>query len=318
MSQSSLDVIVPLYNEADIVSQLHKRLRSALLQLPLASRIIYVDDGSRDSTVEVLKANLEFSDRVEILQFSRNFGQPAAILAGMNCADADAVIVMDGDLQDPPELIPPLVQAWQAGHEVVIAQRPRRAESSWLRGWGFRSFHWLFRRLSELEIPEHCGTFCLLSRAVADSIRRMPETQRFFPGLRAWVGFDPHLISYERPVRQGGDPKQTMGRLVRYAGDAILGFSRRPVQALLFAGLGMALLAGIFLAASLAGCIGILPDWGPYLLAAAISGLAAGQFLSTGLIVELLFRIQEQVKQRPAYQIKDHFRSQVARRIKAA
>lgn len=304
---ATLDLVIPLFNEEAIVEQLHLRVVNVCRKLDLAWRIIYVDDGSSDRTVQRLKESLAPGERVEIIGLVRNFGQPAAILAGMNQANASAIVLMDGDLQDPPELIPDLVAAWQAGHSVVIAQRPERREGSWLRSLAFKAFHKLFRKLSDLEIPDNCGTFCLLSHSVVAEIVQLPEVHRFFPGLRAWVGGNPKLISYERPARAGGEPKQTFSRLVRYAGDGILGFSRKPTSLLMQLGLGLLLLAstGLLLAIG-SWCLGVdgAAAWG---IISGFLGLAGLQLLSCGFLGDLLLRVQEQVKQRPKYLIGEHF-----------
>ncbi len=302
--QATLDIVIPLFNEQAIVEQLHQRVVAACRSLPLDCRILYVDDGSSDETVARLKRLAgESPCPVEIICLVRNFGQPAAILAGMSQADADAIVLMDGDLQDPPELIPQLVAEWQAGHRVVIPQRPRRKETSWLRGWAFKTFHRLFQGLSELSIPDNCGTFCLLSRDVAREIVELPEVHRFFPGLRAWVGGPPRLISYERPPRAGGEPKQTFSRLLRYAGDGILGFSRKPALWLLKAGL--VLLGGSLLlaAAGAVAWLGSLPGVWLLIGASALVFLSGLQLACCGFLGDLLLRIQEQLKQRPAYLI---------------
>jgi len=306
-AQPTLDVVIPLFNEEAIVEQLHRRVVAVCRSLDLSWRIIYVDDGSSDRTVPFLKQALIPNERVEIISLVRNFGQPAAILAGMSHSDASAIVLMDGDLQDPPELIPELVSAWQQGHSVVIAQRPERRESSWLRGLAFKSFHRLFRRLSELEIPENCGTFCLLSRSVAAEIVKLPEAHRFFPGLRAWVGGKPKLISYQRPARAGGEPKQTLARLVRYAGDGILGFSRKPTSLLMQSGLGLMLLATVGEAVAIACWSLGLSGAVAIAIISAFAGLAGLQLASCGFLGDLLLRVQEQVKQRPSYLIGEHY-----------
>ncbi len=306
--RGTLDIVIPLFNEQEIAEQLHQRVVAACRSLPLECRIIYVDDGSSDETVSLLKRLAGDSPcPVEIVCLLRNFGQPAAILAGMAQANADAVVLMDGDLQDPPELIPQLVAEWQAGHRVVIPQRPRRKEASWLRGLAFRSFHRLFQGLSELSIPDNCGTFCLLSRDVAQAIVELPEVHRFFPGLRAWVGGTPRLISYTRPPRAGGEPKQTLSRLLRYAGDGILGFSRKPALWLLQAGL--VLLCGSFLlgVTGAALWIGNLPGTWLTAAASALSFLSGLQLACCGFLGDLLLRVQEQMKQRPAFIIGERF-----------
>jgi hypothetical protein len=193
----------------------------------------------------------------------------------------------------------------------VIAQRPERLESSWLRGLAFKSFHRLFSKLSELEIPKNCGTFCLLSGSVAAEIVNLPEAHRFFPGLRAWVGGKPKLISYQRPARAGGEPKQTISRLIRYAGDGILGFSRKPTSLLMQSGLGLLLLATVGEAVAIAcWCLG-LGGAAACAIVSGFAGLAGLQLASCGFLGDLLLRVQEQVKQRPKYLIGEHYCSLV-------
>lgn len=307
----TIDVVIPLFNEEAIVEQLHRRVVAVCRSLDLPWRIIYVDDGSSDRTVPLLKQSLASDERVEILRLVRNFGQPAAILAGMSHASASAIVLMDGDLQDPPELIPEMLAAWQQGHSVVIAQRPERRESSWLRGLAFKSFHRLFSKLSELEIPKNCGTFCLLSGSVAAEIVNLPEAHRFFPGLRAWVGGKPKLISYQRPARAGGEPKQTLSRLIRYAGDGILGFSRKPTSLLMQSGLGLLLLATVGEAVAIACWSLGLGGAAACAIVSGFAGLAGLQLASCGFLGDLLLRVQEQVKQRPKYLIGEHYCSLV-------
>ncbi|MEZ6095049.1 MAG: glycosyltransferase family 2 protein [Pirellulaceae bacterium] len=194
-----LDIVVPLFNEQEVVRQLHSRLTRTLEQLPFASRIIYVDDGSSDRTIEKLVETMKGTDCVELIRLSRNFGQTAAIQAGLAAADADAVVVMDGDLQDPPELIMEMVDHWMMGYEVVIARRTDRDEGSWYRKKAFQAFHRFFRWISDFDIPANCGTFCLLDRSAAKSIAHMPEAHRFFQvcGLGSdlnkglWIILDP-------------------------------------------------------------------------------------------------------------------------------
>ncbi len=310
MDRQRLDIVIPLFNEEEIVETLHLRVLAAAQQSKLNWRIIYVDDGSRDSTSRRLGELASADQRVELIELSRNFGQPAAILAGLDAADADAVVLMDGDLQDPPELIPNLVEQWLNGNDVVIARREKRQESSWSRTLAFRAFHRLFAWLSDLEIPSDCGTFCLMSRSAVTAIREMPEAHRFFPGLRAWVGFRQTIIDYERPARSGSEPKQTLRRLVRYAGDAIFGFSHKPVRLLCLSG-GLLIAGALFIAttAVVAWLSGLISSLGWIAIGSGFSAIAGLQMLSTGLLAEVVFRIHDQVKQRPPYFIARRTRS---------
>jgi hypothetical protein len=192
-----VEVVVPLFNEEENVPELHARLRSACERLGRSWRVTYVDDGSSDRTVALLHANRGGDDRFQVLSLSRNFGHQAAITAGLRQAEGDAVILLDGDLQDPPEFIPDLVAAWEDGAEVVIARRHSRQETG-LRRLAIDLFHAGFGYLVDADIPAQTGTFCLLARPALEAINALPEAHRFFPGLRAWVG----RRNQRRPLRR--------------------------------------------------------------------------------------------------------------------
>ncbi len=298
-----LEVVIPLFNEQDVIIPLHERLRSSCQSLNIAYKLIYVSDGCRDETVTRLKDCLVANDNIQIIELSRNFGQPAAILAGLQATQAPAVVVMDGDLQDPPELIPELFAKWQSGEQVVIAQRTHRAEHSWLRTWAFRSFHWIFQRVSDLKMPANCGTFCLLDRAAVNAICNLPETHRFFPGLRAWIGFRQTTVGYNRPARAAGNAKQTIARLIRYAGDGIFGYSRKPIQ-------WLTALAVLCTGGGIAGLVSCLAAIGlgqaPWLVAvgailSTVTLLGGFQIFAMALTCAWIARIYEQTKHRPSY-----------------
>ncbi len=306
MQPQQLDVVIPVFNELEIMDQLYQRVSTACQKTGLLSRIIFVDDGSSDGTpqwiVENALSECNCDVAVELIQLSRNFGQPAAILAGLNSCDADCVVLMDGDLQDPPELIPQMVRRWQAGDEVVIAQRSTRRESFW-RGLGFKAFHRIFRYLSDSNIPPNTGTFCLMSRRAVAAVCNLPESHRFFPGLRAWIGFPQSNIVFERPERAGGTPKQTFSRLFRYAMDAIFGYSLKPLRLLTGAGTLICLtsfaLASWFILKRLMGWESA--SLGFTTLTCAVFGLGGFQLIGMGILGEYIGRIYDEVKSRPPY-----------------
>jgi dolichol-phosphate mannosyltransferase len=306
-----LDIVIPLFNEEEVIRQLHSRVSTTARALPLPTRILYVDDGSRDRTIERLRDLIAADESVELLQLSRNFGQAAAIHAGLEASDADAVVLMDGDLQDPPELIAEMVTRWLAGESVVIARRHERDEGSWLRKIGFKTFHKVFQWLSDHHIPADCGTFCLMEGRVRDVIVAMPEAHRFFPGVRAWVGFEQGFVDYARPQRAAGSPKQTFRRLLNYACDGIFSFSKKPARLLMAGG---ACQAAIGLAAALTvitqGLLTNATIWNWPLCGALVVLLFGVQLFGIGIVAELAFRIYDEVKLRPKYLI--HSRSVLA------
>ena len=318
MAKTKLDVVIPVFNEIANIEQLHQRVTAACEKIGAAYRIIYVDDGSRDETAQWLKSNaMDFratdsqpetitidSQRghVTLIELSRNFGQPAAILAGLEQSKADCVVLMDGDLQDPPELIPEMFNRWQSGDQVVIAQRTGRKET-FLRGLAFKAFHKCFALLSDSSIPANAGTFCLLDRIAVDSICELPESHRFFPGLRAWVGYQQSMVKFQRPPRAGGEPKQTFFRLFSYALDAVFGFSYKPLR--LLTGIGCSVCTFSFLLAAWLVFKRVF-GWesaslGFTTLSCAILGLCGFQLIGMGILGEYIGRIYDEVKRRPQY-----------------
>ena len=307
MSQSTIDIVIPVFNEIEIIDQLHQRVSAACQETDLNFRIIYVDDGSTDSTAQwiadnAIDHNEASNGSTQLLRLSRNFGQPAAIFAGLESSTADCVVLMDGDLQDPPELIPDMVARWQSGDQIVIAQRSSRKETL-IRGIGFRLFHRFFRYLSDSDIPPNTGTFCLMNRQAVDAVCKLPESHRFFPGLRAWVGFQQSMLPFERPDRAGGTPKQTLSRLTRYAMDAIFGYSLKPLRLLTATGgvicLTAFVLASWFIFKRLIGWESA--SLGFTTISCAVFGLGGFQLIAIGLLGEYIGRIYDEVKQRPPY-----------------
>jgi glycosyltransferase involved in cell wall biosynthesis len=300
-----IEIIVPLFNEEENVAELHARLLAACNRLDAAWQVTFVDDGSADRTVAAIEECRGDDGRFRVLQLSRNFGHQAAITAGLAQAEGDAVVLLDGDLQDPPELIPALATAWRDGAEVVIARRRSRQETG-LRRLAFDLFHAGFRYLADADIPPHTGTFCLLARPALDALNALPEAHRFFPGLRAWVGFRSVLIDYDRQSRHRGSPKQTFPRLVRYAADGVLSFSFRPLRLLTLTGLvvcGLAfLVAAWFVAKRLVGLE--TAPLGFTTLCCAVFGLGGLQLIGMGVLGEYVGRIFEEAKRRPLYVVR--------------
>lgn len=317
---ANLDVVIPVFNEIEVVDQLHERVVAACQQTGLSCHIIYVDDGSRDQTARWLAENAVRTEAVEsdtiaplrvtLLRLSRNFGQPAAILAGVRHSQSDCVVILDGDLQDPPELIPEMVRKWQDGKEVVIAQRRSRRET-FLRGLAFRLFHRCFRYLSDAKIPPNTGTFCLLDRRAVDALSHLNESHRFFPGLRAWVGFKQCNLLFDRQERAAGKPKQTLPRLTRYALDAIFGFSLKPLRFLTVFGVLICVasfsLASWFLFKRMVGWE--TASVGFTTLTFAVLGLGGFQLVGLGILGEYIGRIYDEVKNRPHFVIAEEINS---------
>jgi dolichol-phosphate mannosyltransferase len=301
-----ISVVVPIFNEEELIDRLHKELTSAVGSVDEAWEVVYVDDGSRDCSRERL-LQLQQQDRhIVVVELSRNWGHQAALTAGLSVAKGNAVVLIDGDLQDPPRAIIDLVAAWRNGAQIVIAERRTRAETG-LRRWLFGFFYKLLGFLSDYPIPLNAGIFGLLDRQAVDAINRLTETNRYLPGLRAWVGFRTVTVFYDRALRAAGQPKQTLFRLVRYALDAIFGFSYKPLRLSLALGLltaGFAMIYGMVLVTCRllnVGMLGVRVVDGYTSTIVSTLFLGGVQLMSVGLLGEYIGRIYDEVKRRPLY-----------------
>ncbi len=305
-AQPSVTVVIPVFNEEAVLPELLARLGAMFAgRTDIGWRAVFVDDGSRDRTAALVAAAAAKDPRLQLIELSRNFGFQAALAAGLAHAPGDAVVTMDADLQDPPEVIPQMVDAWRGGAEVVRAVRRSRQEAG-LRRVGMDLFHFFFRRVSDFPIEQNTGTFGLLDRTALDALNRLPERHRFFPGLRSWVGFRTAEVAYDRQERAAGRPQQTLRRLVRYAFDGVFSFSYLPLRLLAYAGLLIGV-SGFFL--GLYYVIKRLIDierapTGFTTLAALILFLGGVQLIGIGVLGEYLARIYDEVKHRPLYIIK--------------
>jgi dolichol-phosphate mannosyltransferase len=310
-----LSVVVPIFNEEENIAAFHATVRSVLETLKQSWEIIYVNDGSRDSSLSLLTEIQQRDPRVTVVEFSRNFGHQAALTAGLQVARGDAVMLMDGDFQDPPEVLPRMVQAWKEGAKVVIAERSSRAEKG-IRGKMFPLFYKVMGLISDFPIPLNAGIFGLLDRQAANAIINLQESNRYLPGLRSWVGFPTSIVYYERADRAAGEPKQTLLKLFKYAMDAIFSFSYKPLR------LGMAL-GGMVMAFSLLLSViavgntmfhlkffGVIPGSGHIGTLLAILFLGSVQLICMGLIGEYIGRIYDEVRRRPLYLVHKLHRSE--------
>lgn len=300
-------LVIPVYNEESVLPELLRRL-DVLFQSAgdLNWRAVFVNDGSRDRTAAILTGKSAQDPRYRLVDFSRNFGHQAALTAGLaHAGDADAVVTMDADLQDPPEIIPQLVAAWREGAEVVLAVRRSRPERG-LRRVGFEVFHGVFGRLSDFPIENNTGTFGLLDRAAVAAFNQLPEKHRFFPGLRAWVGFARGEVQYDREQRAAGEPVVTFRKLVRYALDGVFSFSRLPLRLVTYAGLaiaGIGFAIGLFFVVR--RLLGVeIASTGFTTLVTLVLFLGGVQLIGIGVLGEYLGRIYDEVKRRPHYIVK--------------
>jgi len=304
-SQRSLTVVIAAYNEQAALPAMHQRLTAVLDRMTLSTRVLYVDDGSRDDTWAVLEAIAGHDSRVGLLRLSRNFGKELALTAGLDHArDADAVVVLDADGQDPPELIPEFVAKWREGFDVVYGTRDVREGESWLKRITAAAFYRVMTRLSHTEVPRDTGDFRLLSRRVLDALGQMRERRRFMKGLFAWVGFRQCAIVYRRQPRMAGASKFNYWKLWNFALDGITSFSTVPLRITTYVGLLTALVAllyGVWIIARTLLHGDPVPGY-PSLMTVVLF-LGGVQLIALGLIGEYLGRLYDEAKQRPLYLI---------------
>jgi polyisoprenyl-phosphate glycosyltransferase len=302
VAQTSLSVVVPVFNEQDVLPEFHRRLGEILDGLGGAAEVVYVNDGSSDSSRALLLALRESDPRVAVIDLSRNFGKEIAMSAGLDHARGDAVVVIDADLQDPPELIPDMVRVWREGCDVVLMRRRSRAQESWLKKATARAFYRAIGRMGTIDIPENVGDFRLLSRRAVGALRRFPERSRFMKGLFAWIGFPCREIEYDRDGRHAGVTKWNYWRLWNFALEGITSFSVVPLKAASYIGVVTALVAftyGVYV-------IGKTLLYGDAVrgyptLIVVVLFLGGLQLMALGIIGEYLARMFIEVKQRPLY-----------------
>ena len=296
-----LTAVAPIYNERESVEELHRRLAAALEPLG-PYEIVLVDDGSTDGSWEAMQRLAAADDRLRLLRLSRNFGHQIALTAGLDAARGDAVVLIDGDLQDPPELIPELVARWREGYDVVYAVREQREGESRLRLLAISAFYRLFRRMAATDIPANTGDFRLLSRRAVDALARMPERARYLRGMTSWIGFRQTGVPYRRDARYAGTSKYPLGKLWRLASDGITSFSVAPIR--LVTRIGAVML--VFCAGVLAWTLYVrfftdnAPQGWTSLLAVVLL-LGGMQMLGIGIVGQYIARIFEETKQRPLY-----------------
>ena len=297
-----LSVAVPVYNEEETFPQLLPRLTAVLDALPGGPHeMVFVDDGSRDRTLELLRRAAAADPRIVAVALSRNFGHQQAITAALDHAGGDAVVVMDADLQDTPESIPLFVDRFLEGYDVVYAQRYARKEAAWKRA-AYYGFYRLAARLSTVPLPVDAGDFGLMSRRVVDLLRSMPERHRFLRGMRAWAGFRQIGVPVERAEREAGESKYSLRRLMGLAFDGIFAFSVVPLRAAVGVGALAMFLSAIFALYALAVRLFIgRPPQGFTALILVITFLSGVQLVFLGVIGEYLGRVYEEVKARPRY-----------------
>ena len=300
-------LIIPIYNEEETIPEMYRRVRSVMDSLDGSCELILINDGSKDQSIVLMREIHQQDKRVCYLSLARNFGHQVAVTAGLNFARGQAVVILDADLQDPPELIPEMIQLWQTGYHVIYAQRTKRLQESWFKKFTAYVFYRLLKSLADVDIPTDTGDFCLMDRQVVDILNSMPEKNRYIRGLRSWVGFRQTYVKFERDPRYAGEVKYTFRKSFSLAINSLVSFSQVPLRISTYLGLFSAIFA-IFMA------IMVLywrihdphsPITGFASIVIAVFFLGSVQLISIGILGEYIGRIYEEIKGRPLYTLSE-------------
>jgi len=299
-----LSIAIPVFNEQEVIPELLGRTIAVINELPGGPHeLVIVDDGSSDRTLEMLEAAAANDSRIMVVALSRNFGHQIALGAALDHVSGDVTVLMDGDLQDPPESIPALVECHQQGYDVVYVRRVNRKESWWLR-FCYYTFYRLLSMLSRIQLPLDAGDFSLMSRRVVDQIRQMPEHHRYLRGMRTWVGFRQMGISVERSARRAGHTKYSPLKLLKLASDGIFAFSIVPLRAAALIGVLAIAISAVFSLYSVYAKYWLHSPQGFTALILAITFLSGVNLFFLGIIGEYVGRVYEETKARPHYVIR--------------
>lgn len=297
--------IVPIYNEEETIAEMYRRISAVMDRMDGAVELILINDGSRDRSLKLLRDLHQRDNRVCYLSLARNFGHQIAVTAGLNFARGQVIVILDADLQDPPELIPDMVEMWRQGYQVVYAQRTQRRKESWFKRFTAYGFYRLLKTLADVDIPTDTGDFCLLDRQVVDVLNSMPERNRYIRGLRSWIGFRQTAIRFERDPRFAGEVKYTFRKSLALAINGLVSFSKVPLRLSTYVGLFSAI-AAILMALLVLYWRIFVPSShlaGFTIILMAIFFLGAVQLVCIGILGEYIGRIYEEVKGRPLYTV---------------
>ena len=299
-----VSLVIPMYYEGEVAEECYKRVKDMLNSLAdYEGEIIFVNDGSKDKTLEILENIAKNDKNIKIVSFARNFGHQAAVTAGLKEVTGDAIVIIDADLQDPPELIPDMLKLWEEGNEVIYAKRKKRDGESAFKLFTAKMFYKTLNGLSDVEIPKDTGDFRLADRKVVDVINSLPEHNKFLRGLFSWVGFKQTPFEYERKERFAGSTKYPLKKMLKLAGDGIIGFSTKPLRIIGGMGLTSVVISFLVLIYSLLSFIfkwnNLTAGWTSIMF--AITFFAGVQLLSIWMMAEYIARIYDEAKGRPQY-----------------
>ena len=303
MEGKKISVIVPMYNEELVIEECYKRLKENILKLENYSyELIFINDGSTDKTLDKIKKIANEDINLKIISFSRNFGHQAAVTAGLQYVTGDAIVIMDADLQDPPELIPDMLKLWEEGNEVIYGKRKSRDGESAFKLLTAKMFYKTLNALSDVEIPKDTGDFRLVDRKVVDTINTLPEHNKFLRGLFSWVGYKQKAFEYERKERFAGETKYPLKKMLKLASDGIISFSTKPLKLIGILGgvcIVISLILLIYIIVNAIGKFNYLSVTWPIIT--AVTFFSGVQLMTTWIISEYIGRIYDESKKRPQY-----------------
>ncbi|KLU61633.1 hypothetical protein CEB3_c20660 [Peptococcaceae bacterium CEB3] len=301
-----LSVVVPLYNEEQVLPETYKRLKQVLDSTREPYEIIFVDDGSRDQTLDLARELCRTDENIKLLSFSRNFGHQTAITAGMDHSRGSAVVVIDADLQDPPEVIPAMIEKWRQGFDVVYGRRAARKGETFFKKLTAKLFYKLLRGLTEVDVPLDAGDFRLLDRKACDALKSLPERNRYVRGLASWIGFKQTGVEFVRDERFAGETKYPLRKMLKLAADGITSFSYKPLKLAGYLGTAMILASGLYLLYALGARLFTgfaAPGW-DWLAAVGLFGNGI-TLAAIAILGEYIGRIADEAKARPLYILKE-------------
>ncbi|MDM5314931.1 glycosyltransferase family 2 protein [Fictibacillus sp. b24] len=301
-----ISVVVPMYFEEEVAKECYNRLKAVMDKNDIHYEFIFVNDGSTDRTMDILTEIALLDRQVKVINFARNFGHQTAVTAGIDYAKGDAIVIIDADLQDPPEIIPLLIEKWKEGYETVYAKRKKRVGESWFKLVTAKYFYRFLNYMSDIEIPKDTGDFRIIDRKVADVFKNMTERNRFVRGMFSWIGFRQTFIEYERDERFAGETKYPLKKMIRFASDGIIAFSSKPLRLVMTLGFISVLISiGVFIYALVVKLSGQPVEAGWASLMVAITFFSGIQLLGLGIVGQYIARIYDESKNRPIYIVKD-------------
>ena len=304
---NKVSIVVPMYNEQEVANEFYNRTTNVFKELPYEYEIIIVNDGSRDKTLDLVLDLVKNDEHVKVINFSRNFGHQAAITAGIENATGDAIITIDADLQDPPEVIADLLKKWEEGYDIVYAKRKSRKTDTFFKRTTANIYYKVLNKLSDIKIPENVGDFRLISKRVQQVFIKLPEKDRYIRGMFAWMGFKQSFVEFDRQSRFAGKTKYPLKKMIKLAVSGIIGFSTKPLRLIFKLGLATTFLSFLLMVyAIIVKILGYTTNgWSSLMV--AITFIGGIQLLSLGIVAEYVAKIYGEAKARPVYIIMDKY-----------